>query len=206
MNLAKKLITLVVAAAFGSPTPAVAGIPRGRCKTRDVAFPFRMGAGFPGDVNRTHPVSIEPVLIDEDDPPAGYGFPTIVDTVTGGVRGFVAGDTAVDTVWGTLVRPYPTQQQTGGMTASLGSATPPTEGVADVMRSGYMMVNLAAGTGAAKKGSAVFIWCAVSAGDHVQGGFEDAADGGNTAALDPERYQFNGLPDADGNVEVCINV
>ena len=35
-----------------------------RQKTRDVAFTFRMGAGFAGDVNRTHPASIEPVMIE----------------------------------------------------------------------------------------------------------------------------------------------
>lgn len=193
----KKLISLAVAALF---RPAVI-----RSSTRDVAFQFRMGAGFPGDVNRTHPVSIEPVLIDEDDPPAAYGFPVLVDATTHGVRGFVAGDTAVDTIWGVTVRPYPTQQQSGGMSADFGSATPPETGTMDVMRSGYIMVKLPVGQ-APVKGGAVFIWCAVSSGAHIQGGFEDAASGGNTAALDPEKYQFNGGADANGNVEISVNV
>lgn len=198
----KKLISLAVAAALAAPQP----VRRGRSRTCDVAFPFRMGAGFPGDVNRVHPASIEPVLIDVDDPVTEYGQPGLIDTVTHGFRGFRAGDTAVTDIWGCAVRPYPTQQQTGGMTSDFGAATPPTSGQMDALRSGYIKVKLNAGTGAAKKGSAVFVWCAASAGDHVQGGIEDAANGGNTASLSVSKYQFNNSPDADGNVEICVNV
>ena len=42
--------------------------------------------------------------------------------------------------------------------------------------------------------------------DDPVGGFKAQADGGNTAALDVEKYQFNGSADANGNVEICINV
>jgi len=191
---------------------AITGVPfitHHAVRTRDsgeMAFAFRMKGGIAGDVNRTHPASIEPVLIDVDEPPTAYGQPVIVDTVTSGVRRFVAGDTAVDTAYGVMARPYPTQQSAGGMTSSFGGGTPPTTGAGDVLRAGYIMGKVPADSAAPKKGGAVFVWCAVSSGNHIQGNFETAANGGSTAALDPEKYQFNGGMDADGNVEISFNV
>lgn len=175
----------------------------GRLRTADVAFQGRMGAGFPGDVNRTHPVAIEPCLIDEDDPPQLYGIPVLVDAVTQGVRQFVAGDANANAVrpWGFTVRPYP-QQADSGINygeASLGDATPPQAGVIDICKLGYIMSRV---NGAPVKGGQVYVWCAASAGAHVQGGLEAAADAGNTAPL--EHCYFNGNPDADGVVEVII--
>ena len=38
-----------------------------------VAFPFRMGAGFAGDVNRTHPATIEPNVNDTVNPLSFFG-------------------------------------------------------------------------------------------------------------------------------------
>ncbi len=171
-----------------------------------MAFPYRMGAGFPGDVNRIHPVSIEPNFTDPDDPPEQYGIPVLVDTVTSGMRQFVAGDTAVTGIYGMTVRPFPIQAQTASNYGAIGfgTGTPP-EGQIDIMRTGYIMVNLAAPTGAAKKGTQVFVWCAVDSGDHLQGGIEDVATGGSTAALDATKYMFNGVPDANGNVEIVVN-
>ena len=198
----KNFLASLIAAIFDSPV-----VSRG-VKTRDsaMAFAYRMGAGYAGDVNRTHPVSIEPNLIDEDDGiGATFGLPVVV-TATGSVRHLKASDSSLTTVWGVTVRPYPTQQASGGMSSSFGAAVPPTSGPCDVMRAGYMTVNLPAGTGAAKKGGAVFVWIAASSGNHVQGGFEDAADGGNTIALDTKVYQFNNTPDYDGNVEISVNV
>lgn len=173
-----------------------------------VAFPFRMGAGFPGDVNRGHPASIEPVLIDANAPPTAYGQPTIVDPTTNGVRPFAAGDTAVTVTWGITVRPFPIQASSGTSYggAAFGTATPPTSGMLDVLRSGYIMAVLPTGSSAVSKGSPVFVWCTASSGNHVQGGIEASVSGGNTAALDPNRYQFNGPADAGGNVEICCNV
>lgn len=181
----------------------------GRRRFSDVdysAFAFRMPAGFPGDVSRVHPVSVEPCLIDPAQPPAAYGYPVIGDnSTTNGVRGFKASDTGVTVVWGVTVRPFPAQQQSGNLTSSFGAGTPPTTGEIDVMRSGYIMASIPSGV-VVNKGSPVFVWCAASTGAHVQGGFEGAASGGNTAALDVNKYQFNGPADSSGNVEVCCNV
>jgi hypothetical protein len=66
---------------------------------------------------------------------------------------------------------------------------------------GYISAKL--NTGVAQKGGAVFIWVAATSGAHIQGGFEVAASGGNTCALD-ESYSFNGPADANGNVEISI--
>ena len=68
------------------------------------------------------------------------------------------------------------------------------------------MGKIPAGSTQPVKGGAVFVWCAATSGSHIQGGFESVASGGNTAALDTTRYQFNGPADANGNVEVCINI
>lgn len=178
----------------------------GRKRTRDTAtaFAFRMPAGFPGDVNRGHPASIEPTLIDASAPPTAYGQGVVVDATTNGVRPLSAGDTALTALWGITVRPYPIQQSSASNfgQASFGAATPPVSGEIDVLRWGYIMAVLPAGAAAVTKGAAVFIWCAASSGAHVQGGFESAGSGGNTAALDTNRYMFNGPADAGGNVEI----
>ncbi len=174
-----------------------------RARTCDVAFTFRMGAGFPGDVNRTHPASILPGLMDVSDPVRLYGDPVLIDTTTNSYRGVLVGDSAVTEIAGVLVRPYPTQQTTGGMSASLGAATPPVTGVVDVLRSGFIMVrcnNFAATP--PTKGGAVHVWITASAGVHVQGGFESAADAGDTIAITNAR--FNGPPDANGICEIEV--
>ena len=172
-----------------------------------VAFLFRMGAGFAGDVNRTHPASIEADLIHALSPPTAYGQAVLIDPTSQGVRPFVAGDTAVALAYGVTVRAFPVQQTsapTGNFApAALGAAIPPVSGVIDVLRAGYIMGQVPAGQATVKNG-AVYIWCAASTGVHVQGGFENAASGGNTAAL--TNAVFNGIPDANGNVEIQFNV
>lgn len=202
----KKMLSQVVAALFGSPV-----INRGCAFVKDGAssFPYRMGAGFPGDVTRTHPVDIEPDLIDSADgtPPTAYGQAVLVAANNRGVRPLVAGDVAVVDIYGVTVRPNPAQQTTGGMTASFGSATPPTSGVIDILRRGYIVVKIPAAQAAnASKGGAVFVRTQNAGAGQVNGGFEAVADGGNNAVLNTFRYQFNGPADADGNVELMVKV
>lgn len=178
-----------------------------RMKTRDVAFAFRMGAGFAGDVNRTHPASIEPCLIDPTLPPTGYGHPVLVDATSQGVRAFAAADQSntVAKGYGLTVRPYPIQQSSASNygQANLGAATPPVTGIIDVLRAGYIMVNLPAG-GTPVKGSPVYVWTAASTGSFVLGSIVAAYSAGNTTQL--LNATFNGSPDASGNVEIAFNV
>jgi hypothetical protein len=176
-------------------------------KTNDVAFTFRMGAGFPGDVNRTHPASIEPCLIDPSAPPTGFGQPVLVNGTTQGVRPFTTGDQSntVAAGYGLTVRPYPFQQSSASNygAAAIGDGAPPSTGVVDVLRSGYIMAKLPAGQ-TSVKGGLVYVWCTASTGVHVQGGIEASYDAGDTTQL--LNATFNGSPDASGNVEIAFNI
>lgn len=178
-----------------------------RMKTRDVAFAFRMGAGFPGEVTRSHPTTIEPALICAATPPTQYGQAVLVDATTQGVRPYAAGDQSntVPSGYGITVRPFPTQQAAASNfgTANFGSVAPPPNGSIDLLRSGYIMGFLSNG-GTPVKGNPVYIWAAVSSGNHVQGGFEAAFSSGNTTQL--LNATFNGSPDASGNVEIAFNI
>ena len=178
------------------------GPPLMRARTADIAFNYRMGAGFPGDVNRTHPFSVEPALTDTTDVIAAYGNPVLYKTSNNSYKGFVAADSTTPvTVAGFLVRPFPIQQQSGGMSAAIGAATPPTSGVIDVLNEGYIMSKLPAGA-TVTKGGAVYVWFAVTSGNNIQGGLVASLTGGSSALI--TNAKFNGPADANGNVEVRV--
>jgi hypothetical protein len=178
----KSLISLAVLAVIG------AGVVR--AKTRDISYGYRMGAGFPGDINRTHPAAILPGQMDSTNPVAAYGFPAL-NSGTNTMRGLLAADQASLTrIDGVLVRPFPTQQMSGGMTSSIGAATPGTTGIHDFLTQGLVMAtcnNFAASPPV--KGGRVYVWCAASSGQHVLGGFEAAASSGNTILLTNAKWQ-----------------
>ena len=173
-----------------------------RMKTRDVAFPFRMGAGFSGDVNRTHPASIEPCLSDASAPPASFGQAVLIDPTPQGARPFTTGD-ASQAAYGVTVRPYPFQQSSGNNygAAAIGGATPPA-GVIDVLRSGYIMVQVNLGQTAPVKNGAVYVRVAATSGNHIIGQFETAADGTNNVLV--TNANFQGGMDASGVAEIFI--
>jgi hypothetical protein len=173
-----------------------------RALTHDVAFGFRMGAGFAGDVNRTHPFSVLPALQHATQAVANYGAAVQLDPATNTVKGFVAGDTAVTKIAGVAVRPYPIQQASGGMSASIGAASPPGAGnVIDYLRSGFIMVKINPAQ-AVRRGDPVFVWCAATAGADIQGMFRGAVSAGNTAAI--ANAIFMGPADANGNCEIEV--
>lgn len=176
---------------------------------RDAAFQFRMGAGYPGDVNRTHPASISPELQCVLTPSTAYGQAVVADTAgaTNTVRPFGAGDAALTVLWGITVRPFPTQQAASaslGAPASFGAATPPATGPIDVLRAGYIMVQLNPGQASPKKGDAVLVQTQATVSTSLQGGFMTAAT--YTCATLDARYKYNGPADSSGVVEVCCNV
>jgi hypothetical protein len=201
MELIKAKASLIAA-------PFVLGQSVGQHRTVDTAFTFRMGAGFAGDVNRGHPASIQPALNSPVNPVLLYGTGVVVDTAggaNGGVRPINAGDGALTDIWGVGVRPFPIQQSTTGNnygSVPYGATQPPTNQPIDVLRGGYVMVSV---VGAPAKGGAVFIWFAASGGGHIQGGFEAAATGGSTLALNPLLYQFNSPADSNGIAELILN-
>lgn len=192
----KSLIALAVATLVAASSRATRAI------TNDVAFGFRMGAGFPGDINRTHPFSVEPGLMDSADPIRLYGDPVLIDVSANAFRGFAVGDTAITAIDGVLVRPYPVQQTTGGMSAAIGAAVPPVApAVIDVMTDGYIMVRCNNfGVAAPVKGGTVFVRTAATSGNLVQGGFHAADDGAN--AIEITNAEWNGPPDAQGIAEL----
>ena len=174
-----------------------------RAQTRDAAFTFRMGAGFAGDLNRTHPASVLPGLQDVTNPIRLYGDACLINPAANSYRAFLATDTAVVKLAGVLVRPYPTQQMSGGMSSPLGAIAAPTSGVQDVLNEGFILVrcnNFA--TQQPTKGGAVFIWIVASTGAHVQGGFESVANGANTVAI--SNAIFNGPGDTNGICELQV--
>lgn len=175
-----------------------------RARTCDVAFPYRMGGGFPGDVNRTHPASIVPRLLNTSvQAPRAYGDPVLMNAADGSVRGLVAGDgsAAPGAIFGVLVRPYPTQQMTGGPTSTIGAAVPGAGGPGDVLRQGFIMMKLPAGA-VVQAGGQVFVWAAATSGNNIQGRLVAAANGTNTYSV--TNAAFTGPADADGNVEVEV--
>ncbi len=199
MNRIKSLVATVtafiLAVLFGPPTF--------RLRTCDVAFTYRMGAGFPGDINRTHPFSVLPGLANATTPPRNYGDPVLVDTATNSYKGVVSGDQSPTPLafQGVIVRPYPMQQSSGGMSAAIGTAAAPTSGVIDICEEGYIMVKIPPGVTVTKNGT-VYVWCAANSGNHVQGACEGAASAGNTVPV--INAKFNGPADASGNVEIRV--
>ncbi|SEI98782.1 hypothetical protein SAMN04244579_02710 [Azotobacter beijerinckii] len=161
------------------------------------AFLYRMPAGIPGDVTRASQSTIEPVVLDPNTPFTAFGvFGKIVSNK---FVPFGAGD-ADGGQYGLYVRPYPI---TGGSGSDpLGTATPPTKGIADCLRRGYMTVKVNAGT--ASKDSQVYVRVAAAAAGKPIGGIEAVADSTNTIAI--TGATFMGAADASGNVEIAYNI
>jgi hypothetical protein len=186
-------------------------IPRsvGRIYTRDAqTITFRMPAGFAGDVNRTHPQTVEPVSIDPTNPPLSYGAAGVIDATSHLFRRVLAADTALTSIYGITVRPFPVQAtglQGAFGAAAIGSSSP-ADGVGklDVLRAGYIMVVLNNFTAAPSvKGGPAFVWIAATAANHVQGSFETTAAGTSTIPI--AGATFNGGPDSGGVVELIFN-
>ncbi|CAM2295282.1 Putative bacteriophage protein [Ralstonia mannitolilytica] len=159
------------------------------------AYLYRMPSGIPGDVSRPSQATIEPGIFDSSFPFASYGIPA--KKVNGKIRPVASGDAAT-VIIGLLVRPFPTRSSQD----PLGTSTPPTTGVGDLMRRGYMTVQCNAGTPA--DGGTVYVRVAAASGAKVIGGIEAAADGTNTVVMAGAVFRSAG--DASGNVEIEYNL
>ncbi|MDN7558801.1 structural cement protein Gp24 [Burkholderia orbicola] len=163
------------------------------------AYTFRMPAGFAGDLQRAEVATIEPQQIDSAAPPTVFGV--AVKLVNGKIQPINnAADTAA-LVYGVNLRPYPIQ---GNGTDPLGTSTPPTSGMTDVLKRGYVNIALG-GTTAATKGGTVYVRVAAAAAGKPLGGFEAAADGTNTVAM-PASWYFTGPGDTYGITEIAVNI
>lgn len=159
------------------------------------AYLYRMPGGIPGDISRQSQATCEPVQLDSANPFSAYG---LVGKIANGKFVPFAGGEVDGADYGILVRAYPANSGTDG----LGTATPPTTGVADALRRGYITVTLNAGTAAL--GGTVYVRVATPSAGKPIGGFEAAADGTNTIVL--SRAKFMSAADASGNVEIAYNI
>lgn len=193
-----KTLSAMLLAAFGFGGAVTRGV-----YTKDVAFTYRMGGSFPGEISRVHPFSAIAGLTNTTNPIKRYGDGALNDGANG-YRCLLATDHSDSTpikIAGALVRPYPTQQTTGGMTSTIGAATPPVSGVQDFLQDGFITVQIPTGQ-TTVKGGAVYVWCAADSGSHKLGGFENVASVGNTVQI--SNAEFNGAADASGFVEIRI--
>ncbi|MGF6837056.1 hypothetical protein QF001_000923 [Paraburkholderia youngii] len=133
------------------------------------AYQFRMPAGFAGDLQRAEAATIETQQIDPVTYPTAFGVP--VKLVAGKVQPIAAADPA-SVVYGFNLRAYPIQ---GNGTDPLGTSTPPTSGMTDILVRGYCMVTLNGATAAAKNGKVYVRVGNASAGKPI-GGIEAALD------------------------------
>jgi len=161
------------------------------------AFLYRMPSGIPGDVTRQSLSTIETQVLNSSLPFPGFGLPGKV--VSGAFVPITTGDVSAS-VYGLLVRPFPTQ----GANASdpLGTSVPLTTGTANILRRGYINVKVNAGT--ASLGSTVYIRVATPSGAKVIGGIEAASDTTNTITV--TGASFMGPADANGNAEIAFNI
>ncbi|WP_175788118.1 structural cement protein Gp24 [Burkholderia cenocepacia] len=159
------------------------------------AILYRMPSGIPGDISRQSQATVETGFFDSTNPFSAYGL--FGKVVSGKFVPIGAGDVAT-AVYGLLVRPFPTQSSQD----PVGTSTPPTKGPADILRRGYMTVQLNAGV-AALNGQ-VYVRVAAAAAGKPIGGIEAAADGTNTIAI--AGATFMAAADAAGNVEIAYNI
>ncbi|MEC4682371.1 MAG: hypothetical protein VST70_01635 [Nitrospirota bacterium] len=163
-----------------------------------LAFTFRMPSGIPGSISRNSDLPIEPNTISTTTPPTVYGNPVALDA-SQNMRPIAAGDTSAS-VYGFLVRPFPTNSGTQG----LGVSTPPTSGTCSVLKMGYM--NVAVTNGTPVKGGAVYIRTVVNVAlpNTYIGDVEAAADSTNSFIL--TGAYFTGGIDANGNSEIAFGI
>ncbi|MBB3808761.1 structural cement protein Gp24 [Pseudochelatococcus contaminans] len=159
-----------------------------------VAYKTRVPAGFAGSVSRTDSLTIEQQIVDSAKPPKAFG--AFAKLVSGRIQPLEAGDAATD-VYCLTVRAYPTQS----VTNTFGAAEPPASGIIDILRRGYISVNLKAGTAA--KNGAVYVRVAAVTGKAV-GDIEAALVANETVAV--AGAYFTGPADANGVTEIAYRI
>lgn len=157
------------------------------------AYLFAPPTGIPGSVSRIANAKIEAQQVDPTNGPAVYGAPVAIDATSHKVRAIAADDTAAS-VYGFAVRPFPF----GGSNVS--TFGPPSSGLVDVMRSGYIFVTNKVGTPALNGQVYVRV---VAAGGKNLGDVEAQSDSTNNVAVNAT---FMGAADANGTVEIAFNI
>lgn len=164
-----------------------------------VAFLYRMDVGYPGAVNRVHDASVQAEMMSTASPPLTYGAMLVMDPATASVRPPTGTDTAAEFA-GLFVKPYPRQTNVND---PLGTFSPPTSGMCDVLKRGYMTVKLNGASPAVVKGQPVGIFIGAASANNPAGGVTGAAPGATVLAVNGT---FMGPADANGMTEVAYNL
>jgi len=163
---------------------------------------YRMPYGVPGDISRPSTATVEAQAFGATAFPA-YGLPA--KSSAGKVIPVSAQN---DVVYGFLVRPFPITGANAN--DALGTAVPPTTGVAGILRRGYINVLVQLGGASCALGSGVFIRYQSPSGSQIIGGVEGATTANtyqltSTYTLGGGAY-FTGPVDSAGNAEVAFNI
>ncbi len=163
-----------------------------------VAYLYRMPVGIAGAISRPQDLTTEPVIIDSSNAFAAYGLAG-KDSADGKFIPLAASDAAT-VITGLYVRPYPTTS-TPDMVRQVGTGKNFT---GDVMKRGYMTVNIGSTAVGLVKGGAVYVRNANPTQASPLGAILGAAVTGETVVL--PNASFTGAGDAAGNAEVAYNI
>lgn len=163
------------------------------------AFTYRMGAGIPGAISRNAAqATVEPAALNSAAPFLAYGGfgKTVAEKFVP-----VANGDAGAVIEGMLVRPFPTTSSQDPLSTS----TPPTSGVGDKLKRGYISV-LLKGAVAAAKDAQVYVVTTAGGGLNVGDIVAQANQAGSTTVVPPQTCLFTGPADANGVTEVAFNI
>jgi hypothetical protein len=186
------------------------------------AFPYRMGAGSPGEVTRIHPGSIRSYMNDASgsNPSTYYGQAVLFHGATNTVRAVdhtddaALGNTSVK-IAGITVRPFPTQDSGNGEffgATGFNTGGPTASGEVDILSlSGGILVTQnqpTVGATASALGAPVYVrvTTGTTAGFTTLpvGGFETVQDPVNTNQFVVSGAYWNGPADQFGVAEVIL--
>ena len=173
---------------------------------------YRMPSGIAGDVGRKFVSTIEAGIFDTSYPCLLHGI--LVKYVAGKVRPIANADVIASVQQGFLCRPYPFQEPQGSSAASelLGGGVPNLTHPANILKSGYMTVQLGNTLGTLHQGATAYanivkgdaVYCRKTAsGVGTVGDIEAGSISGNEAIT---LCYFMGPADAAGNVEIAFNI
>ncbi|GAB2938216.1 structural cement protein Gp24 [Hafnia psychrotolerans] len=158
----------------------------------------RMPVGIPGAISRPQDLTTEPVILLASNTFPAYGLAG-KDSADGKFIPLVAADAAT-VITGLYIRPYPTTS-TPDMVRQVG---PNKNFTGDVMKRGYMTVNIGSTAVGLLKGSPVYVRNANPTDTSPLGSILGAAVANETVVL--PSATFTGAGDAAGNAEIAYNI
>lgn len=159
---------------------------------------YRMPVGIAGAISRPQDLTTEPVILNSANTFSAYGLAG-KDSADGKFVPLAASDAAT-VITGLYVRPYPTTS-TPDMVRQVGTGKNFT---GDVMKRGYMTVNIGSTAVNLAKGAPVYVRNANPTDASPLGSILGAAITGETVVL--PNATFTGAGDADGNAEIAYNI